>query len=87
MPVRRPRSSSWAQTPPPHVRQRQRQDGRVTVPEGHYFFMGDNRNNSKDSRWLDDIDAPGFVPAQNLVGKAVRIGSISILVTDLSGGG
>ena len=47
--------------------------GEWVVPADHYFFMGDNRNNSKDSRWLDEPDAPGFVPAQNLVGKAVRI--------------
>jgi signal peptidase I len=48
-------------------------DGEWVVPQGHYFFMGDNRNNSKDSRWLYDSDAPGYVPEQNLVGRAVLI--------------
>ncbi len=37
------------------------------VPEGHYFAMGDNRDDSTDSRVLNGV---GFVPAENLVGRA-----------------
>ncbi|NBB65372.1 signal peptidase I [Pseudomonas sp. ODNR1LW] len=39
------------------------------VPAGQYFMMGDNRDNSLDSRWPADVGV-GFLPAENILGKA-----------------
>ena len=47
--------------------------GLYTVPTGHYFFMGDNRDNSADSRLAQQVGGVGFVPYENLIGRADRI--------------
>ena len=43
------------------------------VPEGHYFFLGDNRDNSSDSRVSNAAGGVGFVPLENVVGRASRV--------------
>lgn len=47
--------------------------GIYTVPEGHYFFMGDNRDNSTDSRVPQQLGGVGYVPYENLIGRADRL--------------
>lgn len=52
-------------------------DREWVVPAGHYFMMGDNRDNSNDSRYWQDERIPlhlrGMVPDRNIVGKAFAI--------------
>lgn len=44
--------------------------GTVTVPKGKLWVMGDHRNNSRDSRWHHNETGDGFVPVDNVVGRA-----------------
>jgi signal peptidase I len=44
--------------------------GEYVVPEGHYFMMGDNRDNSLDSRVPRENQGVGFVPVENYMGRA-----------------
>jgi len=55
-PVTQPEDSGWVDNTAEYV-----------VPEGHYFGMGDSRDNSADSRYLDHL---GYIPAENLIGRA-----------------
>lgn len=49
----------------------------MTIPAGQYFMMGDNRDNSNDSRYWRDRHIPqelwGMVPDDHIVGKAFAI--------------
>ncbi len=53
--------------------QRSDDTGVYTVPEDHFFFMGDNRDNSTDSRVAQTARGVGFVPREDIVGRADRI--------------
>ena len=43
------------------------EDGELIIPQGHYFAMGDNRDDSQDSRYW------GFVPRENIIGRPLLI--------------
>lgn len=44
-----------------------------SVPQGQYFFLGDNRDNAMDSRFGQAVGGVGFVPANHIIGRADRV--------------
>jgi signal peptidase I len=58
---------------PPNVTAVAGDDFEVTVPEDSLWVMGDNRYNSQDSRYNRDKPGDGFVPFENVVGRAILI--------------
>ena len=66
-PCCRPVKEDLAQEAQQHMLDQNVSSGEVVVPEGHYFGMGDNRDNSSDSRYW------GFIPRANIIGKPLLI--------------
>ena len=58
---------------PPNVSSVSKDDFEITVPENSLWVMGDNRYNSKDSRYNRETPSNGFVPFGNVVGRAILI--------------